>query len=246
MRVTKASVRMPAASPMVTRARARARASSKDFMNAPVPHFTSSTSASLPSAIFLLMTEAQMSGRLSMVPVTSRSAYSFLSAGAMLAVWLMIAQPFLPSASRNSSSDSADAKARNRLELVEGAAGVTEAAPGHLGHDHAASGGERRQHDGDLVADPAGAVLADFDAGERRQIDAVARRDHGAGEVARFLGGHPAQDDGHQERRGLVVGPVAARHAAHEAVDGLWREPLAVAFCANDVNGAHGTAGSIP
>ena len=43
-------------------------------MNAPLPHFTSSTSASLPSAIFLLITEAEMSGMLSMVAVTSRSA----------------------------------------------------------------------------------------------------------------------------------------------------------------------------
>ena len=43
-------------------------------MNAPRPHFTSSTSASLPSASFLLITEAEMSGTLSIVAVTSRRA----------------------------------------------------------------------------------------------------------------------------------------------------------------------------
>ena len=43
-------------------------------MKAPLPVFTSSTSASIPSAIFLLMIDALMSGMLSTVPVTSRSA----------------------------------------------------------------------------------------------------------------------------------------------------------------------------
>ncbi len=43
-------------------------------MNAPPPTFTSRTSASVPSAIFLLMIDEAMSGRLSTVPVTSLSA----------------------------------------------------------------------------------------------------------------------------------------------------------------------------
>ena len=47
----------------------------------------------VPSAIFLLMIEEAMSGRLSTVPVTSRSAYSFLSAGAMSCDWPTKAQP---------------------------------------------------------------------------------------------------------------------------------------------------------
>ena len=51
-------------------------------MNAPEPTFTSSTSESVPSAIFLLMIELAMSGIASTVPVTSRSAYSLRSAGA--------------------------------------------------------------------------------------------------------------------------------------------------------------------
>ena len=44
------------------------------FMNAPSPHFTSSSTALLPSASFLLITEDAISGMLSTVDVTSRSA----------------------------------------------------------------------------------------------------------------------------------------------------------------------------
>ena len=43
-------------------------------MNAPLPTLTSSTSAPVPSAIFLDMIELAMSGIDSTVPVTSRSA----------------------------------------------------------------------------------------------------------------------------------------------------------------------------
>ena len=51
-------------------------------MNAPLPTLTSSTNASVPSAIFLLMIDEAISGIDSTVPVTSRSAYSLRSAGA--------------------------------------------------------------------------------------------------------------------------------------------------------------------
>ncbi len=50
------------------------RASSSDFMKAPSPTLTSSTIASAPAAIFFDMMLAAISGMLSTVPVTSRSA----------------------------------------------------------------------------------------------------------------------------------------------------------------------------
>ena len=53
---------------------ASSRAVSTSFMNAPEPTLTSSTSAPVPSAIFLLMIELAISGMASTVPVTSRSA----------------------------------------------------------------------------------------------------------------------------------------------------------------------------
>ena len=43
-------------------------------MNAPLPVLTSSRMRSLPAAIFLLMIDEAISGMLSTVPVTSRSA----------------------------------------------------------------------------------------------------------------------------------------------------------------------------
>ncbi len=72
--VRSAATRRPERSARPTSASASARASSSRTMKAPLPVLTSSTRASMPSAIFLLRMEAQMSGRLSTVAVTSRSA----------------------------------------------------------------------------------------------------------------------------------------------------------------------------
>jgi hypothetical protein len=74
MSVSRATVVTPFAPPSATMVRASSRAESRDFMNAPEPTFTSSTSALVPSAIFLLMMELAISGIASTVPVTSRSA----------------------------------------------------------------------------------------------------------------------------------------------------------------------------
>jgi hypothetical protein len=103
MSVMKASVSTPACVPMATIDAASARACAVSFMNAPSPHFTSSRTALLPSAIFLLMIEAEISGMLSIVPVTSRRAYSFLSAGASEDVCPMMLAPTRRSTSLNSS-----------------------------------------------------------------------------------------------------------------------------------------------
>ncbi len=54
--------------------RASVRASSCVFMKAPLPTFTSSTSASMPSASFFDMIDEAISGMQSTVAVTSRSA----------------------------------------------------------------------------------------------------------------------------------------------------------------------------
>ena len=55
-----------------------------------------------------------------------------------------------------------DAEAGDRLELVERAAGVAEAAARHHRHRDAARGDRRRERDRDLVADAAGRVLVDL------------------------------------------------------------------------------------
>jgi len=74
MFVISATVLTPAALPMPTIVVASARDCSRVFMKAPAPVFTSSTRAAVPSAIFLLMIEAEIIGMDSIVAVTSRSA----------------------------------------------------------------------------------------------------------------------------------------------------------------------------
>ena len=74
MSVITAAIALPMRFPIDTMDCASARASSRVFMNAPVPHFTSSTRASVFSASFLDMMLAEMSGIEGTVPVTSRNA----------------------------------------------------------------------------------------------------------------------------------------------------------------------------
>ena len=67
-------------------------------------------------------------------------------------------------ARRNRSTGQVDAEPGDRLELVERAAGVAEAAARHHRHRDAARGDRRRERDRDLVADAAGRVLVDLRA----------------------------------------------------------------------------------
>jgi len=74
MSVSSATTFLPAREPTRTRASASSRALSWSFMKAPRPTFTSSTRASMPSASFFDRMLATISGMLSTVAVTSRSA----------------------------------------------------------------------------------------------------------------------------------------------------------------------------
>ena len=74
MLVTSATVFTPAAVPMPTIVVASCRDSGRVVMSAPAPVLTSSTSAAVPSAIFLLMMDAEIIGIDSTVAVTSRRA----------------------------------------------------------------------------------------------------------------------------------------------------------------------------
>ena len=77
---------LPTCVPISTIIFANALASSFVFIKAPLPHLTSNTMPFAPAAIFFDIMLAAMSGKLSTVPVTSRKAYSFLSAGVRLSV----------------------------------------------------------------------------------------------------------------------------------------------------------------
>ena len=106
MSVIRAAIFRPALRPMATISRASSRASPRSFMKAPLPHFTSSRTASLPDASFLLIILLAIRLLFSTVPVTSRRAYIFLSAGVRLPVCPVTAMPILRTCSRNSSSPS--------------------------------------------------------------------------------------------------------------------------------------------
>mmetsp|Transcript_1057 Transcript_1057/g.2601 ORF Transcript_1057/g.2601 Transcript_1057/m.2601 type:complete len:204 (-) Transcript_1057:154-765(-) len=106
MSVRSATVRVPAASPVETMQRASATESSQSARNAPFPVLTSRRSASVPSAIFLDMIDATISGSEEVVAVTSRSAYSFLSTGQMAGIGEMITTPISESCFRISSMES--------------------------------------------------------------------------------------------------------------------------------------------
>ncbi len=161
--------------PTATSDSASARAVSAVFMNAPRPALTSSTSASIPSAIFLLMIDAVMSGMLSTVAGDVAQRVERLVGRRDLGGLADHAAADLGQHPLELAEQQADAEAGDRFELVEGAAGVAEAPARHHRHDDAAGGGERREDQRGLVADAAGAVLVDLQPGQVRQVDLDAR-----------------------------------------------------------------------
>jgi hypothetical protein len=105
MSVTRAPVRRPRASPISTHSSARPRASSGFSMNAPSPVLTSSSTCDAPPASFLLITLEAIRAGLATVAVTSRRAYSRLSAGTRSWVAAATARPIRSTWSRSSSGD---------------------------------------------------------------------------------------------------------------------------------------------
>ena len=87
----------------------------------------------------------------------------------------MIAMPDVPHLRDELVGRQLDAEARDRLELVQRAAGVPEPAAAHLPERHAARRDDRPDGDRRLVADASGRVLVDDRATERRaEVDRLA------------------------------------------------------------------------
>ena len=126
--------------------------------------------------------------------------------------------------------------ARDRVHLVEGAAGVAEAASGDHRHEAAAGRDRGREHEADGVADAAGRVLVEDGAGQvpgehraggghgARQRDALRRR-------------HAAEEHRHGEGRGLALGHRAGGEPVDEVGDLLFGERPPVALGADDLLG---------
>jgi hypothetical protein len=135
------------------------------------------------------------------------------------------------------------APAGDRLELVEGAAGVAEPAPGQLRDGDAVGGDQRGEREGDLVPDPAGGVLVGGGLGEGGEVHPLAAGDHRGGPVRDLLALHAAHEDRHGERRHLLLGDDAAGVGVDHPVDLGGLEPLPVALGADDVDGVEGLDG---
>ena len=131
-----------------------------------------------------------------------------------------------------------DAEPRDRLELVERAAGVPEPTAAHLPERDAAGGDDRADGDRRLVADAAGRVLVDDLAAERRtDVERLAGADHRVGERERLGRRQALEVDGHAPRRHLVVGHLVARVGEHELGELVGGELLAVALALDQVGG---------
>ena len=137
-----------------------------------------------------------------------------------------------------SSSGERRAPAGDRLQLVERAAGVPEPAPGQLRHRRAARRDERRERQGDLVADAAGGVLVDQRSPDVAEREHLAGVDHRLGPAARLGRVHPVQEDRHGQGGHLLVGDVAAGVRGDHPVDLLVGQPPAVPLGDDHIDGA--------
>ena len=105
-----------------------------------------------------------------------------------------------------------DAEAGDRLELVEGAAGVPEPAAAHLPERDAAGGDDRPDGERGLVPHSSGRMLVDDLASERcAEVERLAGADHRVGQRVRLRGREAVEVHGHAPGGELVVGHLVAR-----------------------------------
>jgi hypothetical protein len=162
-----------------------------------------------------------------------------LSAGAICAVWPIIAQPVRRKGRFHFVQRQIHAEPGNRLELVERPAGMTQAAARHHRHRHTARRRERRQNQRRLVADAARAVLVDLDARDVGEIHADTRVDHRVGEPGSLLAAHAAKENRHQQRGRLILRKCPGGDAINEELDLLAGQRAAIPFLHDHVNCAH-------
>ncbi|CCI52153.1 hypothetical protein BN13_150014 [Nostocoides jenkinsii Ben 74] len=130
----------------------------------------------------------------------------------------------------------------DRLQLVEGAAGVAEPATGQLRHGHPEHRDERGERQRDLVADTAGRVFVGSGVLERGKVHALARLDHRVGPRCDLATGHPIEQDSHVERRHLLLRDHTSRVGVDHPPDLLVRQLALVTLGNDDVDGIEGFA----
>jgi hypothetical protein len=130
-----------------------------------------------------------------------------------------------------------DAEAGYRLELVERPARVAEAATAHLREGDAARGDDRAERNGCLVPDPAGRVLVDDLAAQRREIDRLAASHHRIRERMRLGRGEALEVRRHAEGGHLVIRHLVTRVREHELGDLVGSKLAAVPLALDQLGG---------
>ena len=133
----------------------------------------------------------------------------------------------------------ADVEAGEALELVQRAAGVAEAAAGHLRDLHAAGRDHRAKNKARLIADTAGGMLIGLDAVYGAEVESLTRIHHGHGEVERFPVAHAAENDGHAHRGHLIIGDLSAGIALYHEIYFFGAQFAAVAFLYDEIIHQH-------
>ena len=130
-------------------------------------------------------------------------------------------------------------KAGETLQLVDGSAGVTETAPGHLGDLEPAGRDHGAQHQTCFVADAAGGVLVGFDPGNGAEVQHIPGVLHGKGQIQNFAVIHAAKQNRHAHGGHLIVGDLTGGIIGDHIPDFLCAQSLSVALFRNEIGHAH-------
>ena len=128
-------------------------------MNAPEPVLTSSRIRSVATASFFDITLAAINGIDGTVAVASRSAYKRAVGRHQVGRLRGDGAPHLVHLRLDLRRGQVGSQARDRFQLVEGAAGVAESSPGELRDRQAHGGRERSEDQRHAVSDPSGRML---------------------------------------------------------------------------------------
>ena len=215
MSVSSATVSTPASVPSSTIVRASSSAFAYSRMKAPEPNFTSSTRA--PRALGDLLRHDARRDQRDRLDGAGGVAERVepLVGGGQVAAGRADRRAHVGQLRPQRRRVEVRPPAGDRLQLVERAAGVAEAAAGELRHRDAERRDERRERQGDLVADAAGGVLVDRRPAEPLERHPLPGVDHREGEVADLPPVHAVQQHRHRPGGHLLVGDDAARVRVH-------------------------------
>ena len=128
---------------------------------------------------------------------------------------------------------------RDRLELVERPAGMSEAAAAHLSERDAARCDDRPDGERRLVTDAACRMLVDDLAPELgTEVDRLAAANHRVGEHVGLARREPAEEHRHAERSHLVIGNLATGVAENQLRELVVRKLLAVPLALDELGRA--------